>query len=42
MEEKTTKNLKEPVQVIYKGKKTTTSPADCGEGGVYQPNGSDG
>lgn len=42
MEDKTTKELKEPTQVIYTGKKTTTAPTDCGEGRVYVPNGSDG
>ena len=42
MEDKTTKELKEPTQVIYQRKEEIKAPTDCGEGGVFVPKGSDG
>lgn len=42
MEDKTTKELKESRQVIYKRQEEIKAPTDYGEGGVYVPKGSNG
>ncbi|MEG6521197.1 hypothetical protein [Desulfotomaculum sp. 1211_IL3151] len=42
MEDKRTKELKEPAQIIYKEKGPVQAPPDCGEGPIYVAKGSDG
>ncbi|GAB6182213.1 hypothetical protein JCM14036_35320 [Desulfotomaculum defluvii] len=42
MEDKLSKELKEPAQKVNKGKAQVQAPTDCGEGPIYVARGSDG